>query len=76
MKHEPIAGRAITRTIKYIVCITLAILSVIPFWIMIMNATRGTYEIQQSAISLLPSTFLKSISRCLRVKPLIHWWAL
>ena len=60
MKHEPIAGRAITRTIKYIVCITLAILSVIPFWIMIMNATRGTYEIQQSAISLLPSTFLKS----------------
>jgi multiple sugar transport system permease protein len=31
-----------------------------PFWIMIMNATRGTYEIQQSAISLLPSTYLKS----------------
>jgi multiple sugar transport system permease protein len=60
MKHEPIAGRAITRTIKYIVCIFLAILSIMPFWIMIMNATRGTYEIQQSAISLLPSTYLKS----------------
>ena len=60
MRHEPIAGRAITRTIKYIVCIFLAILSIMPFWIMIMNATRGTYEIQQSAISLLPSTYLKS----------------
>jgi multiple sugar transport system permease protein len=29
-----------------------------PFWIMFMNATRGTYEIQQSSIALWPSHFL------------------
>ncbi|NLW01633.1 MAG: carbohydrate ABC transporter permease [Clostridiaceae bacterium] len=58
LKHEPIAGRTITRVIKYIVCITLAILSIMPFWIMLMNATRNTYEIQQSSISLVPSSYL------------------
>lgn len=52
-------GRVL-KVVIYIVCIFLAVLSVMPFWIMIMNATRGTYEIQQSAISLLPSHFLKS----------------
>lgn len=48
------------KIVIYIVCIFLSILSILPFWIMFMNATRGTYEIQQHAISLLPSTFLKS----------------
>jgi multiple sugar transport system permease protein len=33
----------------------LAFLSIIPFWIMIVNATRSTYQIQGQAISLLPS---------------------
>ncbi len=48
------------KVIIYVVCIFLAILSILPFWIMIINSTRGTYEIQQSAIAFLPSTFLKS----------------
>ena len=51
---------SIYRIVIYIACIFLAILSILPFWIMIMNATRGTYEIQQNAISFLPSKFLKS----------------
>ena len=42
----------------YIVCILLGILSILPFWIMIANATRSTYQIQQHAISLIPSTHL------------------
>ncbi|MEA4939372.1 MAG: carbohydrate ABC transporter permease [Christensenella sp.] len=42
----------------YIVCIVLGILSILPFWIMIANATRSTYQIQQHAISLIPSTHL------------------
>ena len=42
----------------YAVCILLAILSILPFWIMIVNATRSTYQIQQHAISLIPSGFL------------------
>lgn len=47
-------------TIIYIVCIFLSILSIFPFWIMLMNATRGTFEIQQNAVSLLPSSHLIS----------------
>lgn len=58
MKYESkISGYAL-RTVIYIVCIMLAIASIIPFWIMLMNATRSTFEIQQHAISLIPSTFL------------------
>lgn len=46
------------KIVIYVVCIFLAILSIFPFWIMIINATRSTYEIQQHAISFLPSKFL------------------
>lgn len=47
----------ISRTIVYVICIFLALLSIIPFWIMFVNATRSTPEIQ-AGISLLPSSFL------------------
>ena len=46
------------KVIMYIVLVLLAIMSLAPFWIMLMNATRSTYEIQQHAISFLPSTYL------------------
>lgn len=49
--------RALFKIVVYVVCIFLAILSIMPFWIMIMNATRSTTEIQQHAISLLPSGY-------------------
>jgi len=42
----------------YLVCIVLAVLSILPFWIMITNATRSTVQIQDHAISLIPSTHL------------------
>ena len=42
----------------YVVCIILTVLSIMPFWIMIVNATRSTTEIQQHAISLLPSKYM------------------
>ena len=42
----------------YIVCIILGILSILPFWIMIVNATRSTVQIQSHAISLIPSTHI------------------
>ena len=42
----------------YTVSIVLAILSILPFWIMIVNATRSTYQIQSQAISLIPSGFI------------------
>ncbi|MDR2194274.1 MAG: carbohydrate ABC transporter permease [Treponema sp.] len=53
-------SRTITKTVIYIVCISLSLLSILPFWIMFMNATRSTYEIQQSAVSLLPSRYFFS----------------
>ncbi|CAM3084051.1 carbohydrate ABC transporter permease [Paenibacillus lupini] len=48
-------SRGINKTIIYIVCIGLSLLSILPFWIMFVNATRSTAEIQ-SGLSLLPST--------------------
>ncbi len=60
MKHSTKLGRYTLKTVKLIVCIFLALLSIFPFWIMFMNATRGTFEIQQHAISLFPSKFLLS----------------
>ena len=50
-----------TKIIKifiYFVCIILAALSIVPFWIMFVNATRSTTQIQQHAVSFIPSTNL------------------
>ena len=44
------------KIVIYVVCTFLALLSIMPFWIMLVNATRSTVEIQQSAVSLIPST--------------------
>lgn len=48
------------KIIAYTVCILLAILSIFPFYIMVINSTRSTYEIQQHAISFLPSSYMSS----------------
>ena len=45
------------RTMIYVLCITLSALSLLPFWLMIVNATRNSQQIQ-SGVSLIPSTFL------------------
>lgn len=58
MRHERTIPQHIYKIIKYILCILLAMLSILPFWTMFVNATRSTPEIQQSAISLIPSTHL------------------
>ena len=50
--------QTIYKTIVYVVCIFLSLLSIFPFLNMVVNATRGTYEIQQSAVSIIPSTHL------------------
>ena len=47
------------RSMIYVFCSFLSILSIVPFWIMMVNSTRSTQAIQQS-VSLLPSTFLGS----------------
>ena len=42
----------------YVSFAILTVLSIFPFWLMIVNSTRSTYEIQQHAISLIPSGYL------------------
>ena len=53
-------GGVVLKVVIYIVCILLAILSIFPFWIMIVNATRSTNEIQQHAVTLIPSSYLQN----------------
>ena len=52
-QHNPVL-----KVIIYIVCIILTILSLMPFIIMMVNATRSTNEIQAHAVSLIPSKYL------------------
>lgn len=51
------------KVVIYIVCIILAILSLLPFFIMFMNATRSTAEIQSSAISLYSAHPIQNLTR-------------
>ena len=46
------------KILVYTLCILLAVLSILPFLIMVVNATRSTTEIQQHTISLIPSKHL------------------
>lgn len=48
------------KLIVSLVCIFLAILSLFPFVIMLINSTRSTYQIQQHAVSLIPSKYFFS----------------
>lgn len=54
-KKKSISG---VKILIYILCIVLTILSLMPFVIMVVNSTRSTTEIQQHAISLIPSGYL------------------
>lgn len=58
MRQSSSVGLHISRTIVYIVCIFFALLSLFPFIIMFVNATRSTPEIQAHTISLIPSKYL------------------
>ena len=55
------------RSMIYTLCIAFSALSILPFWLMIVNATRNSVQIQ-SGVSLLPSTFLDHNISVLRTK--------
>ncbi len=59
----------ITRAFIYLVLILLVIITIIPIWMLIVNATRSTTEIQ-SGISLIPSTHMVENYRILLSKGL------
>lgn len=50
-------SRGVKRTFVYFLCIFLCIMSLFPFYVMIINSTRDTYSIQQG-MSLLPGSNL------------------
>ena len=52
------SSMSILKIVILVICIFLAILSLFPFVIMLVNATRSTYQIQQHPISLIPSKYL------------------
>ena len=45
------------RSMLYVLCTVLCALSLLPFWIMLVNATRSSTQIQ-SGVSLIPSNYL------------------
>lgn len=50
---------SVYKIIILIICVILAVLSLFPFIVMIINSTRSTFQIQQHAVSFIPSTHLK-----------------
>ncbi len=56
----------------YAICILFALLSLVPFLVMLVNATRNTYEVQSHAFSLVPSGYLLDNLRILMVKDTFH----
>ena len=60
------------RSMIYVLCICLCILSLLPFWIMVVNATRNSQQIQ-GGISLIPSTFLGHNWQVLERKSFSVW---
>ena len=60
MKTTLRSGNRPFKVVAYVVCIILTILSLMPFVVMLVNSTRSTYQIQQHAVSLIPSKYLMS----------------
>ena len=67
-------GQKIFRVFAYILCIFLACLSLFPFIIMLVNATRDTPSIQSSPISLVFGSNLKRNFQILTSKDMFSPW--
>lgn len=59
----------IYRALIYLVLIVILVITIIPVWLLIVNATRSTLEIQQG-ISLIPSKYIVSNYKILLSKGL------
>lgn len=44
----------------YVICIFLLIICLFPFWLLLVNATRSSLEIQTHAVALIPSKYLQN----------------
>ena len=66
MQHKT-AGSYFFKSCVYIICIVFGVMSLFPFFIMFINATRSTPQIQQQSFALVPSTFLANNMRIINV---------
>ncbi|MBQ8547808.1 MAG: carbohydrate ABC transporter permease [Lachnospiraceae bacterium] len=57
-KNKNKVGSTVARFWIYVFLILLTILSILPFWIMFMNGTRSTPEINANSLGLIPSKYL------------------
>ena len=57
-KKKNNVGSVVAHFWIYVLLILLTILSILPFWIMFMNATRSTPEINANSLGLIPSKYL------------------
>ncbi|MCR4648431.1 MAG: carbohydrate ABC transporter permease [Lachnospiraceae bacterium] len=71
---EKSGGNIVLKIVIYVLCTFLAILSILPFWLMFVNATRSTVEIQKTAISFLPSVNLFKNIAILQDKNMFKPW--
>ena len=62
------AGTIAFKVSAYVFCALLTVMSLLPFIIMIVNSTRSSVQIQQHAISLIPSKYLFSNFEVLKDK--------
>ena len=60
MTLEKRNGKPALKVLIYFVCIVLAVMSIFPFVVMVINSTRSTTQVQQHAVSLIPSHYLAS----------------
>jgi multiple sugar transport system permease protein len=65
-------SNTISRGLIYLFLIALLLVTIIPIWLLIVNATRSTTEIQQG-ISILPSTHMIDNYRILLSRGLNIW---
>ena len=56
--HSKTKSDILFKTVIYIVCTILAILSLFPFIVMLINGTRSTTQIQNTAVSIIPGSHL------------------
>lgn len=61
-------GSLAYKIFQYFVCIMLAVLSLFPFVVMIVNATRSSAQIQAHAISFIPSKYMMNNMKILTTK--------
>lgn len=60
MRHSNSIPQKIAKVLIYAICIFFVVLTILPFWVMFVNSTRSSAQIQLHALSLIPSKYLSN----------------